>query len=407
MKTIKKVLLPVLFLFLMLCIPVHAQGNMAGEAVDKSNVNLRFYNEDGKEYKNLRKTVKKKTYIYLPKLPEAEGYKNKGWAVKAGGAVRYKAGAGVKITKTMSFYAVREEIKESCTVTFLNEQGELDENCKNLRVIAEKNSYITLPSMKHQDGKTFLGWSWSPFRSSYPDLKEGDRLLVKKDLTLYAVMFDRSTEKNITSQNLNHLNTKKYAKVIFVGDSRTNSMRKALTDEFSKKDLKNVSFVAKNGVKLSWFQKEDRRKLMNEISAAGGKPVAIVINLGVNDLKHVGDNTNFSGEKVAKKYIDYMKKLANSLRGRNCKLFYMSVNPVNGAMLRFQDSRREQDVTLFNQTLKKGLRGKFQFIDTNTWLHDNGYSTGRLYTSLDDGVHYEDKTYKRIYNYCIKAVNAA
>lgn len=147
--------------------------------------------------------------------------------------------------------------------------------------------------------------------------------------------------------------------------------------------------------------------MMKEIASAGGKPTAVVINLGVNDLKHDGSDVNFSAEKVAGRYVAYMKQLAEKLRGKNCRLFYMSVNPVNGAMQSRKASRREGEIRTFNNALRKGLRGTFGFLDTNTWLHENGFSTGRLYEELDDGVHYEARTYKRIYNYCIKAVNAA
>ena len=407
MRIIKKVLVPALFLLLMLCIPVQAQGNKVGKASNTGAVKLRFYSEDGKEYTKLRKTVKKKEYAYLPQLPGLEGYKNLGWSLEAGGSVRYRAGAKIKVGKSMKFYAVRRVISNPCTISFCNEMGETDRDYEALRMTVEKNSLIELPSVKNPAGKTFLGWSWGPFAESYPDFKEGDKLRVVENLTLYAVMFDRSTEKNITYQNLNKVNTKKYAKVIFVGDSRTNAMQKALKDEFGRKEPRNVSFVAKNGKGLKWFKENGSRLLMNEIASAGGKPTAVIINLGVNDLKHDGDDVYFSAEKTARKYILYMQQLADKLKGRNCRLFYMSVNPVNGAMLNKKASRREGDIHIFNYALQKGLRGKFKFIDTNTWLHENGFSTGRLYEDLDDGVHYEARTYKRIYNYCIKAVNAA
>lgn len=407
MRKAKSVLVLALFLFLMLCLPVQAQGNTAGKASVRGTVKLHFYDEDGQEYIKLRNAVKKNTYVYLPQLPTVEGYKNLGWSLKKGGPVRYKAGAKVKAGKTVKLYAVRRVISKTCTVSFFQKTGETDTYSEAMHMTVEKNSLIELPTVKNPAGKTFLGWSRNPSAESNPDFKEGEKLRADKDITLYAVMFDRSTERNITYRNLYQVDNKKYAKVIFVGDSRTNAMKLALKDEFGNKEPRNVSFVAKNGKGLKWFKGNGSKLLMKEISAARGKPTAVIINLGVNDLKHDEDNLNFSVEKTVRKYILYMNQLADKLRGRNCKLFYMSVNPVSGAMVNKQANRREGDIHSFNCAIRKGLKGKYRFIDTNTWLRKTGFSTGRLYQELDDGVHYQARTYKRIYNYCIRKVNAA
>ena len=276
----------------------------------------------------------------------------------------------------------------------------------NLRKTVRKNTSVSLPGMKNSREKSFLGWSRVPGKMTGPDYKAGTVIKAGKNVNLYAVMFDRSLERNVTYKNIQKVNTKKYSKVIFVGDSRTNSMRLALEQEFSKELLKNTGFVARNGAGLKWFKSYGYSQLMKEISSNKGKPVAIVFNLGVNDLKHAGKNVKLDVSKVAKTYITYMKELAGKLQGKNCRLFYMSVNPVNETMTHYEGSRRETEIELFNRSLHKGLKGIYTYIDTNTWLYENGFSTGRLESDIDDGVHYAAKTYKRIYNYCLKKINS-
>lgn len=299
-----------------------------------------------------------------------------------------------------------EEIQQTSTVKicFYDEQGM---EYTDLRKTVRKNTAVSLPGIKNSKEKSFLGWSKVPGKATGPDYKEGTIIKAGKNVNLYAVMFDRSMEKNITYKNIQKVNTRKYSKVIFVGDSRTNSMRLALEQELRKKQLKNTGFVAKNGVGLKWFKNYGYRQLVKEIGSVKGKPVAIVFNLGVNDLKHSGSEVNFDASKVAKTYVTYLKELAGKLQGKNCRLFYMSVNPINESMLYKKGSRRESDIELFNRILQKKLKGKYIYIDTNTWLYENGFSTGRLESDIDDGVHYMAKTYKRIYNYCLKKVNSA
>ena len=277
----------------------------------------------------------------------------------------------------------------------------------NLRKTVRKNAGVSLPGMKNSKEKSFLGWSKTPGKKTGPDYKEGTLIKAGKNMRLYAVMFDRSLERNVTCKNIQKVNTKKYSKVIFVGDSRTNSMRLALERDIPKEQLKNTGFAARNGAGLKWFKSDGYGQLMKEISSTRGKPAAIVFNLGVNDLKHSGSEANFDASKVAKTYAAYLKELAGKLQGKNCRLFYMSVNPINESMLYKKGSRRESDIELFNRILQKELKGKYTFIDTNTWMYENGFSTGRLETDIDDGVHYTAKTYKRIYNYCLKRINSA
>ena len=61
---------------------------------------------------------------------------------------------------------------------------------------------------------------------------------------------------------------------------------------------------------------------MKEINKTEGTlPIAVVFNLGVNDMANVSN------------YVSYMTDIASTLKSKNCKLFYMSVNPLNSTMI--------------------------------------------------------------------------
>ena len=132
-----------------------------------------------------------------------------------------------------------------------------------------------------------------------------------------------------------------------------------------------------------------------------GKPVAVIFNLGVNDLIHK-NRESISYDSVASDYASYMNGLSRKLTARNCELFYMSVNPCNTAM---KSTRKESEIRGFNNRLRQRLNGNFTWINSYSYLMRCGYTTRcefRGYT--DDGVHYSMRTYKRIYAYAIKQI---
>ena len=195
----------------------------------------------------------------------------------------------------------------------------------------------------------------------------------------------------------------KYDKIIFVGDSRTAMLRSTLKQQCSSDSLKKVGFVCKTGEGLDWMKKYGEKELLNEISGMddNAKPVAVIFNLGVNDLIHK-NRKSISYDSVASDYASYMNGLSRKLTARNCELFYMSVNPCNTAM---KSTRKESEIRGFNNRLRQRLNGNFTWINSYSYLMRCGYTTRcefRGYT--DDGVHYSMRTYKRIYAYAIKQI---
>lgn len=152
--------------------------------------------------------------------------------------------------------------------------------------------------------------------------------------------------------------------------------------------------------------KQQERVMRSEIArlqSDSDKPVAVIFNLGVNDLSshNSGNGVDYKGEANA--YLARMNTLAEELES-DCRLFYMSVNPVNTAM---KPTRKEAQLRYFNDRLQSRLNKRFQWIDTYKYLMKNGYSTYNEFKgNIDDGVHYSTRTYKRIYKYCMNAIRS-
>ena len=268
---------------------------------------------------------------------------------------------------------------------------------------ADSNGKVTLPAIKNETGYTFLGWSTKPDQTQNPQYQAGQVIQVKKKTHLYAVMYNWKQEPDMQVGNLAG-QLSEYSGVIFVGDSRTYFMQKTLLQEYGKDAVAKVSFVCKTGEGLSWFETAGERVMRSEIArlqSDSDKPVAVIFNLGVNDLSshNSGNGVDYKGEANA--YLARMNTLAEELES-DCRLFYMSVNPVNTAM---KPTRKEVQLRYFNDRLQSGLNHRFQWIDTYKYLMKNGYSTYNEFKgNIDDGVHYSARTYKRIYKYCMKAI---
>ena len=281
--------------------------------------------------------------------------------------------------------------KNTKKVSFYRKNGTLYKTAE-----VERDGYVTLPGMKNSSAYTFMGWSDKPGQSKAPKYEAGQRIRINGSKKLYAVMFKRSKEPDLKKNQLEQVNLSKYRKVIFVGDSRTCGMEKTLELELGKLPT-GVSMVARGGQGLYWLQQIGVQKLFAQVrcSSTEKRPAAVVFNLGVNDLSYCNA------------YITYMNNLAVQLKARGCKLFYMSVNPMNNAM-RKSEYKSEEKIRAFNKRMKAGLFSSFTYIDTYHYLMRTGYSTlggvGKP-VRYDDGLHYNTTTYKRIYNQCMKKIN--
>lgn len=280
-------------------------------------------------------------------------------------------------------------------------------------VTVSEGSNYTLPAMDNPAGCTFMGWGKKKgifmsqrrpvqlWYEAYQDLSG-----LKGTTHLYAVLMQRSEEEDLTNEQLSAPDVSGYKKIIFVGDSRTVRMERTLKK--AGLDYQNdVVFIGKVGKGLSWLQDTAYDKLIDEIDGTDEKderPIAVIFNLGINNL--VNDPY-----KVADKYISYMMDIAPELHDSNCRLFYMSVNPVNSvrAMKAIGSDRKEWKIRAFNGKICTGLRGVYTFINSYTMLMRTGYSTDAGAhgedSGFDDGIHYTPRTYKRIYLRCMEALS--
>ena len=364
---------------------------------------LTFVNAKGESNQNFEKLNKKVyagTAVTLPALPASSGNYSKGWHLTLNGNKKlYTAGTVLKVNGNYTFYACSAE---AASVVLHYNNGDVFQT-----VTLEKGDTFTLPAMENPTGYTFMGWDRQKNRMLSPaspmdvDFEAGDTTpAVNGTLDLYAVLFQRSREGSVTYSQLVKANTKRCARIIFVGDSRTVRMKSMLANNMKFTDS-NVSYIASSGQGLSWLQGDGYSRLMKLVEQVNGESpqkVAVVFNLGVNDLQKSSE------------YITYLRSLGQELLKKNCELYFLSVNPINSVMIRKQGfgTRRESDVRAFNLALSKGLAGMYSYIDTYTWLSRTGYSTDRgeegYNTGVDDGLHYALNTYKRIYLRVIQTI---
>lgn len=161
---------------------------------------------------------------------------------------------------------------------------------------------------------------------------------------------------------------------IFVGDSRTEGMRLAVSS-------KDTMYIAKVSMGYSWLKSTAGPKLQNYLDA--NPNVTVVLAFGVNDLGNI-DN-----------YISYYKTLI--AKYRKTKFYVMSVNPVDEAQEAVSGYKvKNSQISSFNKKMKSGI-GKEKFLNTYKYLKKKGFTSR-------DGVHYSSNDYRNIYNYVIKKI---
>lgn len=360
-------------------------------------------------YKKLAKKVEEGGSITFPAVPARSGYVNLGWSTRKN-ATTATTRTSYTITRNVNFYAVQK--KAAKVVLHYNSGG-----VYSTTTIAEGSTY-TLPCVKNatkydENGNpikryTFMGWSTKPYRTTNPEYEAEMKITAKGTINLYAVVYDCSKEEDIAAENLPQVDLRKFKKVIFVGDSRTEYMKNTLNEISAQSGidlLQGVEFICEPGKGLDWFKTTGYNNLCNIIqenddsSSPLKKPTAVIFNLGVNDLKKISS------------YIFCLKEIAEPLEKKGCQLYYMSVNPINRSMLKVarKSDRSEAAVREFNSMIQSLLSKQYTYIDTYSYLKATGYGfdNGFGYVGkgdADDGLHYTPETYKRIYRYCLDAI---
>lgn len=152
-----------------------------------------------------------------------------------------------------------------------------------------------------------------------------------------------------------------YTDWLFVGDSRTVGMSNAVG---------NIDFVAKVGSGYN-FMTSQLTNIKNTYHNAN-----IVFWFGVNDLGNID------------KYIAAYNDLCMSMS--DCKIVVATVGPTSGSYTNLMP-----DIQDFNAELKTGLNPNIALIDVFSKMVSDTFNSS-------DGLHYDTKTYKCVYNYIVK-----
>ena len=262
-----------------------------------------------------------------------------------------------------------------------------------------QGSTYKLSGVKDVSGYTFMGWSEKAGQKVNPDYEAEETITVKKNTTLYAVVFNRSSEDNLSADVLPQVNSYKYKNVVFIGDSRTEYMKNALARAGANTNY--VKFICKAGEGYSWLTgtavPQLQELVKNDTNSILSKKTAVIFNFGVNDYNEYA------------KYAAYYKLIASSLERKGCELYFMSVNPINRLMLSNtgRADRSEAKIRSFNTYMQKNLPSSYTYIDMYSYLKATGYSfASDKYGagSIDDGLHYTARTYKRIFTQCLRSL---
>ena len=352
-----------------------------------------YYMGNGKTnstYKKLTTKVEEGTKVTFAKVPARSGYINLGWSSKKN-STKATAKASYTVTRNITLYAVQ---KKAVTLTLCKNNGAVYSTTR----MAQGSTY-KLSGVKDANGYTFMGWSEQAGQKVNPDYEAEETITVKKNTTLYAVVFNRSSEDNLSADVLPQVNSYKYKNVVFIGDSRTEYMKNALARAGANTNY--VKFICKAGEGYSWLTgtavPQLQELVKNDTNSILSKKTAVIFNFGVNDYNEYA------------KYAAYYKLIASSLERKGCELYFMSVNPINRLMLSNtgRADRSEAKIRSFNTYMQKNLPSSYTYIDMYSYLKATGYSfASDKYGagSIDDGLHYTARTYKRIFTHCLRSL---
>lgn len=173
--------------------------------------------------------------------------------------------------------------------------------------------------------------------------------------------------------------TNKYNYIIYVGDSRTVGMCNTVT----LKENENCT-VAEVGMGYYWLNSESIKNKINSIITNHPNSY-IVINMGTNSAL-----TSSEGKEYAKLYNEFATKYPNS------KVVAISVTQIDSVKakengLYYGVSINDNSVSTFNSGLKSNLNPSVSYCDIYSKMENYNY------TAID-GVHYNNDTYKFIYD---------
>ena len=290
-----------------------------------------------------------------------------------------------------------------CKVSYIMDGGETKTE------YVEYGQTIYLASAPNTSRKNFVGWSGKEKNNGKPEFLAGSPVTIYNDRNLYAVYFDRSVTDGWSVNDIPSVKKSKYKEIIFAGDSRILRAARAVGASTLKK--KGIKTVAKGNIGLTEFQKlpktdgsakKGQKDLIAMVKADNdkkGKPIALVLCLGINDLKLL--ESKEEAESMAWEYISYLKSFRNMFSKYNVRFFFLSVNPVCGD--ENATFRSAYVIKVFNNFVRDHLPSKWTYLNSYSYLMKSGFCP----FSKSDGVHYNSKTYYKVFTYAVKKINAS
>lgn len=165
---------------------------------------------------------------------------------------------------------------------------------------------------------------------------------------------------------------------IYVGDSRTVGMYRAVTGNGSGNEIETVDtagnvWIASVGQSYNWFESTAIKLVEKYI----GNAVDVVCLMGVNDC-YDADRAN--------KYVSLLNSKIDDWSNKGTKVYFVSVNPLNYSSNGFTNDK----VDAFNELLKSQLDKRIVYVDINRAIKDEA--------EYRDFVHYLPDTYRIIYD---------
>lgn len=275
---------------------------------------------------------------------------------------------------------------------------------------AEANSQVLLPvpEKTKYDYHRYNFMGWDPVRGKTNNARylPGKPVRVTGNLKLYDVNFPVSKDRAQNPVSVPF----KYRKVIIIGDSRMNGVRRAIQGSSAAND---VTFIIKQSHGFEWFNDvvgkfegvNSKFKIrigaasqlyyeLNQLSKdSDRRPVAVVIAYGVQQTRDISGTISEIARPVASS-VDFtasvLGQLAKDLSRQNVDLYFVTVGPGNGALSSYLS---QEAVYRFNMQIKKRIPD-YTVID----LWHRMYKAGFCYGSHKDGVHYSEKTSSRMFN---------
>lgn len=364
---------------------------------------VKFNNNSGTStssvYTSLAKKIYRGYYVTLPAVPTVKGYQNLGWTTtKKGTTAQYTEGSKVKVTKNMTFYAVRKKAVYYITA-FYSPSGTSDSAYAALRQKTLSGTSIKLPSIPAREGYVNLGWSTKK-NASTAAYKEGAVYKVTKHQKLYAVQKKEAsvilhkndgtvwrTYKLAEGSSLTLPGTQNATNYTMMGWSQsprqsvnpTYEVGETLKDikgtvklyavvfdrrtetDYSADDLPQVDLRKYKQVIFVGDSRTNR--MANTLEAMGNTGLTSGMSFIYKEgggltwfksegyaslLRAIGDGSNGILSKKtlivfnlgvndldsSYSYVTYMRSIAEELRSKGCVLYYMSVNPVNNEMIK-------------------------------------------------------------------------